>query len=275
MAGWVDLTGELDRWAAAGGVADFWWRDDDVVAPTPALDRLLRCADGVPLALAAVPCDVEEDLAGRLEGEPGIAVFQHGWRHRDHARGAGCSEYPAGRLKALVLQEFCHGRIQLESLFGARALPVFVPPWHGFDAGYMPLLHEAGIVGFSAKGARTRANVQALECVNIHCAPIEWTGTPSFGEDGTYLAQICEHLKGRRLGLFDFREPTGILTHHLVQDDRSYRFLARLSECIQSHPAARWLAIDAVFPRAGARAHRVAANGPAFDTVDALSRFSA
>ncbi len=248
MSSWANFVCELDRWEAAGLVARFWWRDDDVVARTPALDSLLQCVNGVPIALAAVPADIQEALAHRLEDEDSVRVFQHGWRHKNYAKDQPASEYPAGRHMELVLQEFRHGFIKLRSIFGDRALPVFVPPWHGFDQAYMPLLREAGLTGFSSKGPRSAAVVQTLECVNIHCVPIEWTSPPSFDEDGKYLNQICLHLEGRRLGALDFDEPTGILTHHLVQNYASYGFMARLSEHIRSHPAARWVAIEDVFP---------------------------
>ena len=44
MTGWQALAGELDRWQRAGRRADFWWRDDDAVAPGLALERLLGLA---------------------------------------------------------------------------------------------------------------------------------------------------------------------------------------------------------------------------------------
>ena len=36
---WQKFAAELDRWAP--GEATFWWRDDDAIAPTTALERLL------------------------------------------------------------------------------------------------------------------------------------------------------------------------------------------------------------------------------------------
>ena len=57
MSGPDALDRELDAWAAAGRVAEAWWRDDDATAPTPALARLLeaRRAAGAPVALAVIP----------------------------------------------------------------------------------------------------------------------------------------------------------------------------------------------------------------------------
>ena len=56
MSSWDDLTTELDGWDEAGMIAEFWWRDDDAVEPTPALDQLLdlRKSLDVPLAIAAM-----------------------------------------------------------------------------------------------------------------------------------------------------------------------------------------------------------------------------
>ena len=41
MATWDDLAEELDSWHGSGRCAAFWWRDDDAVRVTPALERLL------------------------------------------------------------------------------------------------------------------------------------------------------------------------------------------------------------------------------------------
>ena len=56
MATWTELDDELNRWAEAGIVADFWWRDDDAEAPGPELDRLLALAGahGGPMHLSLI-----------------------------------------------------------------------------------------------------------------------------------------------------------------------------------------------------------------------------
>ena len=65
-AEWPDLLVELDRWEEAGLVAQFWWRDDDAVAPSPRLDRLMAVAESAPVALAVIPADVKDELAAAL-----------------------------------------------------------------------------------------------------------------------------------------------------------------------------------------------------------------
>ena len=241
MATWADLAAELDRWAAARLCARFWWRDDDAVSDSPALTALLECAAGVPVALATIPALADDSLSDRLSGEPQITVFQHGWRHHDHAAVPPCSEYPAGRNIATVLDEFREGRRLLLERFGERALPVFTPPWHGLADAYFPLLCEAGLSGLSRRGPRAAPKVGGLIQVNVHCVPIEWTSPPRCGDEATYLGQICRHLEGRRTGAYDRDEPTGVLTHHLVQDQASYTFLSRLSAEIAAHSAAAWV----------------------------------
>ena len=54
-------------------------------------------------------------------------------------------------------------------------------------------------------------------------------------------ALIIDHLEGRRRGQYDVSEPTGVLTHHLVQDARSYVFMTKLAVTVSEHPAASWL----------------------------------
>ena len=63
MGEWSDLEAELEAWRCRGRRATFWWRDDDAVEATPALERLLGLADGSG-------ADEEAELAGDI-GENG------------------------------------------------------------------------------------------------------------------------------------------------------------------------------------------------------------
>ena len=58
------------------------------------------------------------------------------------------------------------------------------------------------------------------------------------------------HLRARRFLEVDAEEPTGILTHHLVQDERTNDFLRRLVTVTSAHPATRWLDATEVFASA-------------------------
>ena len=245
MVKWRELSDELDRWQT--DPATFWWRDDDAVDATPELDLLLRHAGAIPLALSVIPGLATRGLAEKLARQSSVAVLQHGWLHTNHASG-GYNEYPASRAIDEVSHELAVGKRILTALFGPQAIPVFAPPWHGFDARFLPLLRRNGLIAISRKGPRTGVfAAEKLLQVNAHVSPIKWTTPPSFGEDDFYIEQIVEHLRGRRLGRYDAEEPTGLLTHHRAQDDKSYAFIARLVESLAAHPAAVWMDARTIF----------------------------
>jgi hypothetical protein len=247
MGNWAQLTEELDRWHGVGATATFWWRDDDAVEPTPQLEVLLKHAGAIPLALAVIPGLVTRELPERLQGLSSVVVLQHGWRHASRVLG-GNNEYPACRPEEDVLRELVEGRVLLMTLFGPQAIPVFVPPWQALDECFLPILRRGGLMGISRKGPRTGPfAAKGLLQANAHVSPIRWSVPPSFGDDGVYLQAVADHLHGRRLGLCDRAEPTGLLTHHLVQDPRSYEFVSRFVEIVSCHRAAAWLNAREIF----------------------------
>lgn len=243
------LIAELDNWPSTGSEAAFWWRDDDAVSPSEPLNRLLDVAAGRPLALAVIPLDASPGLAKRLERERHVAIFQHGWRHKNHASSGPNSEYPAGRSMETVNLEFNQGSAKLADMFGDRFAWVFTPPWHGLDPEYRPLLASAGIHGVSSKGVRSAAAEDGLQQNNIHCVPVEWTTPASFGDPQKYVDQLVTHLVQRRSGI-ERDEATGILTHHLVQTPESLDFVGDLLTVIERHPNARLADPFELFPRA-------------------------
>ena len=249
-SGWAALEAELDIWQAAGRTAIFWWRDDDAIAVTPALDRLLALAEGIPLALAVIPGRAEPSLAERLGRAPDAAVLQHGWRHINHApAGERKSELSAHRPQSERLHELRLGRERLRSLFGARALGVLVPPWNRIGPDLVPRLPEIGIHGISVAGPRQAAAPAAgLQAINTHVDLVDWRGSRAFIGESAALGLVLRHLRSRFLGSVDAREPTGILTHHLLQDAPAEQFLRRLIATVRQHPSARFVPIPELFP---------------------------
>jgi hypothetical protein len=61
------------------------------------------------------------------------------------------------------------------------------------------------------------------------------------------MGGLIGHLRARRLAEVDAEEPTGILTHHLVQDEATDAFLRRLAAYTGAHRAACWLDATEVF----------------------------
>lgn len=247
-AGWPDLVNELDRWGEAERVATLWWRDDDAAAPSASLDRIVSIAGKVPVALAVIPAAAEAGLAvwlaraARSLLAPRLAVLQHGWRHADHSTGGKKNEFPAERSREEVASELAVGRERLAALFGSQALGVLVPPWNRFDVGFLPLLSACGLCAISrAAPRRVVSPVRGIIEVNIHVDLVAWAGDRGFIGDGAALSGLVRHLRARRLGGVDEAEPTGILTHHLVHNEATDRFLRCLVAITCAHPAARWL----------------------------------
>lgn len=248
-SGWAALEAELDIWQAAGRPASFWWRDDDAIAATPALDRLLALAGDTPIALAVIPGHAEAGLVERLACVPGATVLQHGWRHTNHApAGERKSELGAHRPLSQRLDELRLGRERLRSLFGPRALGVLVPPWNRIGPDLVARLPEVGIGGLSTAGARQSAAPAAgLRAVNVHADLVNWHGSRGFVGETTALGLVLRHLRSRFLASVDAQEPTGILTHHLVQDAPTERFLRRFVATVRRHPSARFVPIAELF----------------------------
>jgi hypothetical protein len=245
---WSDLEYELDLWHAAGRSATLWWRDDDAVRPTPALDRLLALAAGLPLALAVIPEQATGALAERLADCPGLRVLQHGWCHANHAPpDEKKAELGPHRPALAMLDELVAGRQRLALLFGRRALAVLTPPWNRMTPALVPLLRGAGYGGLSMAGARREAEPSpGLRQVNTHADLVAWRRGGFIGA-APALHLIVAHLAGRRAGTVDADEPTGLLTHHLVMDDAGAAFVAQLVDVTRRHKAARWLGATEAF----------------------------
>lgn len=249
---WADLTAELDHWAGSGRTASFWWRDDDAVTATPALDRLLALSErhSVPLALAVIPSRADRSLAEALaRSSAPVTVLQHGFAHRNHAPADEKSqELGDHRNPDEAVIELERGREKLAALFGDRFVPAMVPPWNRIGGGVAAVLAGHGFRGLSTFGPREAAGGGR---VNTHVDIIDWRGG-GFAGEAACLAVAIGHLADRRAGRCDADEPTGLLTHHLVQDDACWRFVDRFLAEIGGHRSTRWMAPTAVFAEAGA-----------------------
>lgn len=240
----------LDALAAAGRRVAFWWRDDDAVAATPALDRLIAIAEahGVPLALAAIPARAEASLAARLAGAPTVAVLQHGFAHANHEpAGSRAAELGGARPADAVLAELDDGRCRLAGLVGDRLLPVLVPPWNRIAPEIAARRREAGLTGLSTFTARTIDDHR----LDAHLDPIAWKTTRGFAGFEKMLRVLDEELAARAAlaggATAASVAPIGLLTHHLAHDEAVWTFTAAFVAAAANHPAADWPAIDAAF----------------------------
>ncbi|TQV79800.1 polysaccharide deacetylase family protein [Denitrobaculum tricleocarpae] len=275
MTGWDSLARELACWHDAGKVATVWWRDDDAVASTDALERLLilsqKHAAGLGLAVIPERCDaaLAERLSDAARGTHArIAVLQHGIAHENTA--------PAGEKKTELsqaaplnetMERLKAGQDRLAGLFGQGFLPVLVPPWNRISPEIIAELPARGVSGLSTYKARPqRMAAPGLLQVNTHADLLRWKPDRGFLGETEVLGLLQTHLQDRREDRADADEPTGILTHHLVHDEATWVFLDRLLGWLKRQPAIKFLAPSEAFSHSALtnqnEKHSAAGKGP-------------
>ncbi|AWN52582.1 glycosyltransferase [Methylobacterium sp. 17Sr1-1] len=224
------LTDALARAADAGRTTILWWRDDDAVAHTPALDRLLALAvrTGWPVALAAIPARAEPSLAARVADEAGIDLLVHGLAHTNHApldskRAEFGSHRPLAALQADAAKALALAKARL----GPRLLPVLVPPWNRLAPDLPATLPALGYQGVSA--AHSLRPVAGLAQAHAAIDPVAWRAGGGLADPGGVVARAARAVAEGG--------PVGLLTHHLVQDAATWAFCERLLDHLAAHAA--------------------------------------
>ena len=218
----------------AGETLDLWWRDDDAIADTPALRRLLRSArlQDCPLALAAIPAAVTPSLVRYLAGEASVDILVHGFAHANRAEpGAKPAEFGADRPCAVLAREAQAGLAILTDAFADRTVAIFVPPWNRISpeaAAALPALGYAGLSAFGPDGS----SIAGLRRLDTHLDPVDWRGTRSLVAPDR-LAQTLQTTLARGI------RTVGFLTHHLVFDEALWAFTDELLSLAAHHPAVR------------------------------------
>lgn len=247
MNAWDALAEELRRWQLAGRVASLWWRDDDACAEGPRLRRLrhLSRSQQIPLVLAVIPGALQPSLeAGLFEGGH-FSLWQHGVDHHNLApAGERKCEFPRQREARALMADLARGRQRLEDRFGTLFQPILVPPWNRIAPSWLVRLPEAGLQGLSTLGPRQPLPVPL---VNVHVDLINWREGRRFAGEVQVLEGLCAHLRARRLGQVDAEEPSGLMTHHGVQDEACWGFLERLLPWLSDQPAVRWVSGPELF----------------------------
>ena len=247
---WRALDDALSQAAERGAAIPFWWRDDDAVAHTPPLDRLLALAGDldIPVAIAAIPARVEPSLAARLAEEPLARVLVHGLAHANHApRGAKKAEFGAHRPLPGLLEDAREGLRLARGHFGDRLVPVFVPPWNRMAPDLVEHLPRLGYRGLSSFGERRTAGpVPGLMQVNTHIDPIAWHEGRGLRDAEALVAELARAVAARA-GSHPEPQPIGLLTHHLAHDETVWGFCEELLSRLTEHPIVRFLDADAMF----------------------------
>lgn len=232
MASWGHLDDELQRWQGMGLRPGLWWRDDDAVEPTAALDRLIVLAErfAAPLHLAVIPSGAQATLSTRLRAARDVYALQHGFAHINHEpQGGGASEFGATRDLAAQEADLRAGWARLEALKIPRLLPGFVPPWNRLSEAARHRLPALGYKLLAAfAGPTGTAPVPGLTQIDSHLDPLRWKSGARFRGEAATLGLLVDHLADRRMGRVSRDLPTGLLTHHLQTDDATWAFLEQL-----------------------------------------------
>lgn len=241
---WTPLDIELSSWQANDLSLPVWWRDDDAIKPTNALDRLCDLSQKValPVHLAVIPKSTEPQLATYVSQHPELIPIVHGWAHQNLAgTGEKKCEFPAQRPIDEALGEIEQGLALLQDLFGSRLQPIFVPPWNRIAPELLPWMAGAGYAALSTFTPRQATKAApGLEQINTHLDPIDWKDTRSLLTADHLIAQVTTQLRDRRLGRSDNTEPYGILTHHLVHDAAIWDFTETLIHRLMQGPGQVW-----------------------------------
>jgi predicted glycosyltransferase len=248
-AAWDTLASVLIAAKARGETIDVWWRDDDATEATPQLARLLALSreTDAPVALAVIPDRVADNLVAASED---MAVLIHGIAHRNHAPADHKKQELGFQPTDTLIDALRDRRERLAQRFGARALPVLVPPWNRIDSELVARLREAGIAGLSTyKRRAARMAAPGVMQINTHCDPIDWRGGGGLLPEAALVRQFARLIAETAQEPVDAREPLGLLSHHLVHDEAVWAFLGRFLSTLSQSGAVRFVSAASIFDK--------------------------
>lgn len=223
MVSWEDLKSELNSWQAEGKKILFWWRDDDAIEASHLLDQLLKISEQfqAPLSLAVIPelCHKPFDI---LET---TAILQHGFSHQNNA---GPDEKKCELHHSLINEDLTQrleiSKTKLEEYFPKAFYPCMTPPWNRMSPDLSPPLIKAGFKAISSYKKQTYSD--DICHINTHIDIIDWSKQPRecLNED-KIIQDILSFLQENRQ---KENAVMGLLTHHLVHDQKTWDFLETL-----------------------------------------------
>lgn len=236
---WRELATELDLWSQSNRSIRLWLRDDDAIAPGPALDRLARLGErfALPVLLAVIPMLADPALAHALKAAPSLLPCQHGCWHRNQAPAGGKkSEFGAERAPDAVRAEIIVARQRLGDLIGP-SLPIFVPPWNRIDRSLAATLPELGFSGLSCFRDFALGQNSGPVLVNTDIDIMDWHGGRIGRAVEALTVEITAQLTARRQQNDAQARSLGLLLHHRDHDETAWHALEALLPRLCAHPA--------------------------------------
>lgn len=237
---WQPLLSEFQHWRDTDMILPIWWRDDDAIAPTPALEMLTSIAHdiNIPVHLAVIPKLASSALANHLHPMPMVIPLVHGWTHQNHEpKDAKKAEFGVNRPLELCLKDAEAGLYLLKKMFDTRLKPMFVPPWNRINPDLCPHLSKIGYTSLSTYSPRKSSHAAiGLTQINTHLDPIAWHDGRGLISPDILVSETVKQLQDRRLGRADNAEPFGLLTHHLVHNPDIWSFVRQFLTVLQNGP---------------------------------------
>ena len=259
---WQGIRRELDRWADQGLRARFWLRDDDACEISAQLMRLYALAGrfNMNVGLAVIPGKIRPDFVHALADlKDRFEPMCHGWNHIDYGRPGHSEEFGDGRPYPVVRFDAEQAYRVFSECFGGSHV-VFVPPFGRITPALADDLPGIGFAALSVGPDALERNILRLNAylpwtpvvtiptnwpiprLNVHIDVIEWKrGTAR--DAGAVAADLVANLRLRRRGFLPSEYPIGLLTHHLVHDERIWGLCDELLDVVLDHDSA--VALDA------------------------------
>ena len=202
------------------------WRDEERLRYTnqlaDLLARLLPEQPGLEGSVSTVPCAYKPAVSSEAAVEK---MADNLLRHVAHLIEV---EQTTGRRITLAIEPEPYCLLETideavvffkRHLFGARAQPVFTPPWNRFAPELAAALPGLGLAVLSSYLPRRRKwAAPGLLQVNTHVDPIDWRERLPLDPAGI-AARTAALLCARRQDTATNDEPFGLLTHHLAHDE--------------------------------------------------------
>jgi hypothetical protein len=201
-----------------------FFRDDDAVAVTPRLRRLVGVCERheVSIILSTIPAYADSSLGAFVRASPLLVGAVHGYSHANFSSDpARKSEFCGDRNLQLMLQELELALFRCEEIFEESLSYLFVAPWHQIDSNLLDHLIKTGYSGVSRFGWNDHFSRE----VNVHVDFIDWGSGHRFQTWDELLQDITWNLRMARLrSKYYF----GLVTHHDVFDNSQFHLFEEI-----------------------------------------------
>ena len=215
--------------ALAGKRVQVFFRADDIGKMDREFIRMMELFGryAMPLCLAVVPEWMSRERWQAMDrfdpDDPHWCWHQHGYAHLNYQSQGKKNEFGDVRSAEAVRRDLERGREHLAAILGKAFCPVFTPPWNRCSSVTLQLLPELGFKAVSrSRGVQPQAELPDLYVnVDLHT-----------GKEANPAAATERLVSDWDQGIAQGR--LGIMLHHQRMNERSFAFLEKLFQILQS-----------------------------------------